>query len=526
MPIRSNDAIAEELKRLSDHIFGKPPPSCPHADCDNYGSPVTEAGLYARFGKTPSGTPRWRCNACRKTITEAGAPQKRQRKAHKNRDVFSLLMNKSPLRRIAEVTGLDPKTIYGKIALIHRQSQAFAGHRELQLVQGMVLPKMYVAIDHQSHIVNWSSRKDRRNVVLSAIASADLESGYVFGFYLNFDPSIDPDQVERDAAAIGDLGRPEADRRFARVWLSQDYEAAVTAAATRKKNSSKTAAGETRDDPLEQNIAEVYAVAQARPDVEVCEKNTQNTALPGHGVQLKAQYTMHGHFHLLAALMNNAEKVRVYMDQDSGIRAAFMSAFADRIKDRTADGWYVSVQKGSTVVEKERAVQKSKARLREAAELNPTLKEDELPLLLMKEEMTLAKPLGQYEDQWLAHPVPNMSEPAKKVCWLTDMGDYDEDHAARLYLKASLHAVDRFFMQARRRLSLAERSIVTASTDRRVWQGYSAYRPENLAMVLGIFRVFYNYCKPGDDKQTPAMRLGLAKAPIPLEDVLYFQPSA
>lgn len=144
----------------------------------------------------------------------------------------------------------------------------------------------------------------------------------------------------------------------------------------------------------------------------------------------------------------------------------------------------------------------------------------------MKEEMTLAKPLGQYEDQWLAHPVPNMSEPAKKVCWLTDMGDYDEDHAARLYLKASLHAVDRFFMQARRRLSLAERSIVTASTDRRVWQGYSAYRPENLAMVLGIFRVFYNYCKPGDDKQTPAMRLGLAKAPIPLEDVLYFQPSA
>ena len=58
--------------------------------------------------------------------------------------------------------------------------------------------------------------------------------------------------------------------------------------------------------------------------------------------------------------MNNAEKVRVYMDQDSGIRAAFMSAFADRIKDRTADGWYVSVQKGSTVVEKERAVQFAK----------------------------------------------------------------------------------------------------------------------------------------------------------------------
>ena len=78
-------------------------------------------------------------------------------------------------------------------------------------------------------------------------------------------------------------------------------------------------------------------------------------------------------------------------------------------------------------------------------------------------------------------------------------------------------------MQARRRLSLAELSNVTASTDRRVWHVYSAYKPENLAKVLEIFRVFYNYCKVGDDKQTPAMRLGLAKAPIALEDVLYFQ---
>lgn len=80
------------------------------------------------------------------------------------------------------------------------------------------------------------------------------------------------------------------------------------------------------------------------------------------------------------------------------------------------------------------------------------------------------------------------------------MGDYDEDHAARLYLKASLHAVDRFFMQARRRLSMAERSITTANAANRTWYGYSAYKLENLANVPEIFRVFYNYCKVGDDK--------------------------
>jgi hypothetical protein len=239
-------------------------------------------------------------------------------------------------------------------------------------------------------------------------------------------------------------------------------------------------------------------------------------------MQVREQYTMHGHFQLLAGLLRGAEKVRVFMDQDSGIRAAFLAAFADRIKARTADGWYVSVLKESTIHQKERAVQQAKARLADAADRYPGLSPDQLAVELMKEQMARATAVGQYGDEWLEHPVPNMSEPAKKLCWLTDLEDYDADHAARLYLRGSLHAIDRFFMQTRRLLSLAERSIVTASKDRRVWHGYSAYKPENLAKVLEIFRVYYNFCKVGADKKTPAMRLGLARAPIALEDILYF----
>lgn len=523
-PIRSNEAVAEEYSRLSAHIFDTAVPSCPNEECDNYGSPVTESGLYVRNGKTPSGTPRWRCNACRKTFAGIAAPQARQRKPHKNREVFSLLMNKVAIKRIAEVTGLDPKSIYGKIALIHRRCMAFCGHREQQLMQGMPLPKMYVAVDRQTLNVNWSNRKDRRNVTLSAIASADLYSGYVFGYHLNFDPSMATDEVEADAAAIGDLGRYEAYRKYARVWLSTDYEAAIE--ASRGRRAKAQGGAKEFEAGLEVGISEEYDDGADRSDVEVSEQTTLDTQLPSQGVQVKDQYTMHAHFHLLAALLQNAEKVRVYMDQDSGMRAAFFGAFAERINQRTADGWYVSVMKESTVVQKERAVQKVKARLKEAAAAYPDLKPYELELVLMKEEMGRPVQLGEFEDIWVSHPVPNMSEPAKKLCWLTNLHDYDEDQEARLYLRASLHAVDRFFMQARRRLSLAERSIVTASTGRRVWHGYSAYRPENLASVLEIFRVFYNYCKVGDDKQTPAMRLGLAKAPIALEDVLYYQQGA
>ncbi|CAN7730005.1 hypothetical protein LJR175_006221 [Variovorax sp. LjRoot175] len=282
----------------------------------------------------------------------------------------------------------------------------------------------------------------------------------------------------------------------------------------------------TQVDRLAMEIAETYEDAESRADVEASESKNSDMALPSHGMQVRESYTVHGHFQLLAAMLQGAEKVRVYMDQDSGIRAAFLAAFVDRIKERTADGWYVSVLKETTIHDKEAAVKLARDRLKAEAEIHPGLDQDELLVELMKREMRCATRVGQYDDLWLEHPMPSMSEPAKKVCWLTDLGDYDEEHAARPYSKASLHAVDRFFMQTRRRLSMAERSIITASKDRRVWHGHSAYRPENLAMTLETFRVFYNYCKASDDGRTPAMRLDLAKGPIQLEEVLYFQGKA
>jgi hypothetical protein len=41
-------------------------------------------------------------------------------------------------------------------------------------------------------------------------------------------------------------------------------------------------------------------------------------------------------------------------------------------------------------------------------------------------------------------------------------------------------------------------------------------------MLLDIYRVNYNYLVVGDDKKTPAMRLGLAQAKIQLTDIIAF----
>lgn len=148
MPFRSNASVVEELERLAGHLAPLPAISCP-----NHGVPVEEVNnAYARFGKTAAGTCRWRCNES--AFSERGKATKRQRMPHKNREVFSLLVNSTSINRLAEITGLDFKTLYGKIEFIHGQCLAFAANRERQLLDTLALPKMYVAVDRQAYVVN------------------------------------------------------------------------------------------------------------------------------------------------------------------------------------------------------------------------------------------------------------------------------------------------------------------------------------------------------------------------------------
>lgn len=100
------------------------------------------------------------------------------------------------------------------------------------------------------------------------------------------------------------------------------------------------------------------------------------------------------------------------------------------------------------------------------------------------------------------------------------------NHHAKLHLKASVTEVDRLFMQVRRALTMAERGVVSASSDRRLWFGKNAYNPAVLVKLLEVFRAYFNYCEVDQDKKTPAMRMGLARGPVAPEDILYFEPAA
>lgn len=534
-PIRSNLAVAEEVVRQGRYFVRDPlhDPACKNRDCESHGVPLSKAPAnYVKSGSTASGTQRFRCKRCNSTFAGKPHATARQRLPHKNRDVFMLTVNKVPISRILETTGIGFDSFYRKLNFIHVQCQAFAGHREGRLLNGRLqLPKMYLSTDRQTYIVNWVGRKDRRTVTMNAIGTADQRSGYVFGMALNFDDQLYQGHVEADAILVGDIGKSPPHRKYARVWLNQDYSAAIANSKTRDE-AEKTAIADSalfasENDPLLLGVHLRYADGEARDDIEQSEFKNADVKLPSFGMGIHEQYTMYGHFVLLAKLLKTAPKVRLFMDQDSGFRAAAISAFGSMIKARTADAFFVKVDKDANAYEKQNAVASARAAVLAFMAKEKVPDEQTAIVEMMKLEMKKSVSMTRWQDRWVRHVRPIAAEPSKFVCWLTKYATDDdeedaENHHARLLLRATLHPIDKFFMQTRRRVSLAERSIISVRRQRRMWNGYGAYNPAILQRYLEVYRTYYNYCLPGKDKKTPAMRLGLAKAPIDPHAVLHF----
>lgn len=192
------------------------------------------------------------------------------------------------------------------------------------------------------------------------------------------------------------------------------------------------------------------------------------------------------HFLFLRGLLRKVGKLRFFLDQDSGMRAGCLAAFAQDIKTRRVDAFYVRTAKDMTIDRKRSLLTASRANFKAFHDANPSFSPAEVEIALMKAEIQRAVALGKWSDRWCRHPMPTMSEPQKALCWLTDMGDYDEDHQAHLFLMASVRGIDNFFQRVRRSLNPLERPIKTASKGGRTWYGYNPYNPAMVEKLLAV----------------------------------------
>ena len=218
------------------------------------------------------------------------------------------------------------------------------------------------------------------------------------------------------------------------------------------------------------------------------------------------------------------KRLQANMDLSSTSRAAFLCAFVEEIKRGDAHGFFVRYTKYQTIDERKRILldaQKARAKFRRSLPPEKRGNSKEVIRHMMRARIAAGQSYGRWNDEWILHPVPTISEPHKAVSWLTSNESVDEERKIDMFLDAGVARVDNVFMKTRRLISALERPVGTSSGHNRVWHGYAPYNPRMLEQYLAIFRATHNFVFVGDDGKTPAMRLGYARAPLTFEDILW-----
>ena len=536
-PLKSNECIAREIARLMGAgglLTPEETAWCPNAECENHLRPVADLGRkgYRRHGRAGRGRgARYMCKACGRGFSAGRPARLHDRNRRLAADVFSRVANKSPARRSIHGAGLrSADSYYAVLRFIHDRCRAHSGAVDRALIDGRLrLPEdMAVETDAQEFTMNWTSRMDRRNVVISSYCTVDSRSGFILGMHANFDARFDPLAVQIDAAQAGDYDVPEPFRKHAHYWLVGDDMGAGRALGGKVSKHDRL-------DLLAQ-IGRIYRDAEGRADVEAVELDHHNAdirALPrlSHGMQVHTPYTAYAHWMLLHRLATGAGvgRLQANMDIDALTRAAFLCAFGDEVRRGGAHGFFVRYTKFQTIDERERIVRRvARERAVYRAQLPPGLQEDRKAAdraaarLMMAERLAAGgEAQGKWDDLWIEHPLPTINEPHKAVCWMTPREDADEARKVDMHLDAGLARIDNVFMKARRMFSALERPVGTSSGHNRVWNGYAPYNPAMLETYLTLFRTASNFIYVGDDGRTPAMRLGFAEEPLRYEDVLW-----
>ena len=468
-PVKSNEGIVSEIKRLSDYLKRPEDKCCNNKNCPNHTKSVLKhPKLYYKDGyRKGSGFPMRKCKSCGSKITLAQDTVKiHPKNQHFASDIYSRVVNKSPMRRTVKGIGKNPEKAYlyyNTLKFIERRCNRLSGTIERKMLDGEItLPKsLSLSTDIQEYRLNWTNRHDKRNPVFSAIATVDNKSNYLFALHANYDKDIDAFAINKESALSGDLERKEAFRKYAQYWLAGDEFHSGRA------NAMKLGLDKSKD--IIKQIQDVYSAAQSREDIEDSEMWAMNPDLHNpkmaKGLQVHIPYVSYAHFYIMQKILKGAgvENIQYSMDCESMFRASFLCTFKNEVKQGKAHAFYVRHQKYLTVNEREYKIKHARSRLNAFARQLPEDKQREAKLLLMKHNLKNLTEHGKWSEKWAVHPVPTMNEPDKMVCCLTPNNTLSLDEKAQMYLNTGLGAIDNIFQLTRRHMNALERPIGTSS---------------------------------------------------------------
>ena len=485
--IKNNAAVVEEYRRLRGRFRAEAPRDCcPAPECGNYGKSLEEfPDLYRKSGRTAKGAQRWKCKTCL-TSFSVGSRIRRQHRSSTNRAVLWMITNGSPISKISDFTGLCPRDVYRKIDFIYDRVIDHTARREngFASVDWQLRGRRF-ATDSQTLHLNWPNKKTRAQIAVHHLCTAHANSGYIMAAHLGLDPAVALPDIEEAMAKAGDFALPRAFRSQARVWSQTEFKAYV--------------------DKITHSV-EIHPMEA--PDVDM------DLQLPHRGTLLRQDIMQIAHAFLIRHYLGKGdERFFFALDADSGLALSFISAFAPWVKSGRADVAVLRFDKYKSNDQRNMFVAEGQAALAAAtgisqskwAALSLSDKNDCLDATV---EGLLAGHLPGEPFLW---PFHTKSEPTRLVRILTDRPEMAPDRRARLIRLATLRSVDSYFHKVRSNIKFAARPGHTPSSNGRTWDKHYLYNPETMVKIIEIYRFVHNWMGSAKTKETPAMKLGLAR---------------
>lgn len=208
------------------------------------------------------------------------------------------------------------------------------------------------------------------------------------------------------------------------------------------------------------------------------------------------------------------------MDADPGLALAFVSAFAPWIKTERVDVAVASFDKHQSNDARNALVADGRAALEIATGIprsawarlsaQDAIEQTDLAVEHLLGPNPIAAPFS-----W---PFHTKSEPHRKIRLLTDRAAMAPDRPARLMRLATLRSVDAHFHKVRSNIRFAARPAHTPSGNGRAWDRHYLYNPETMIKIIEVYRFVHNWMGTASAKETPAMKIGLARGQMDPKD--------
>jgi len=520
----SNWSISEEIKRLitinsvvphePEYRFHKE--GCKYTDK----TPFADIEQFCKRGKSNTNSIKYQCKECKK-ITNVLPEQDECFNYHQKRNDILIqfakdIISRTPVKRTCEKLGIGSATYYNKLEWLYKKCLEFNQRYETEVLKNREFDEIWINTDMFIYNLNNIRKKGHggertigvkeKKMQTYAIASADLKTGYVFQSDIAYDYYVNLDEVENDTKIY------HCDHSYPFLRKNDRLKYSYCPQTPTKFDS--------------QSIIEYES--------ELAEYDNRKKYV--EGCHVKPQYTAIAHYFLLKRTINS-KKWNFVSDDDSTLQSSIFRVFKDKFQSENALYFTCQCEKTLTLEESGKEAFRSRIELKNWARDNKLKNIGlwEIGEKKLASEVCLENLYDYIADRGInypvrgsnhiMHPLPDKDEGIRWINLISYAKYLSNDELANLIMQVNSRAINNFFQEVRRKISILERPIVTARGDGKSYI-YANYNPKYAQQMLTIFRTFYNFCwktKVGNKKLTPAQCLGIANKAYDYKDIIYFR---